>query len=249
MDRITKRIDDTHACYAICEKECPDGIYADNPACMCAASKMAMKRLLEYEATGLTPPEIMELKERDTAKAPVPFPVDAERRLCRGIGFAQSADRDSGRRTDMQLEKILEELGEYICDDLCYYRETSVDENDGEMEEICAGCKVGGYLKAIRKHMNDGWIPVEERLPKENGDDGELIVTDKDGRIWSGIYYGITEETDEYPCFHKWDEEMWYCYKPDVIAWRHLPEPYHLEPETEKPDWRQDMLRKFDRRE
>lgn len=70
MDRITKRIDDTHACYAICEKECPDGIYADNPACMCAASKMAMKRLLEYEDTGLTPPEIMELKERDTAKAP-----------------------------------------------------------------------------------------------------------------------------------------------------------------------------------
>ena len=73
MDRITKRIDDTHACYAICEKECPDGIYADNPACMCAASKMAMKRLLEYEDTGLTPPEIMELKERDTAKAPEVF--------------------------------------------------------------------------------------------------------------------------------------------------------------------------------
>ena len=73
MDRITKRIDDTHACYAICEKECPDGIYADNPACMCAASKMAMKRLLEYEDTGLTPPEIMELKERDTAKAPEEF--------------------------------------------------------------------------------------------------------------------------------------------------------------------------------
>lgn len=67
MDRITKRIDDTHACYAICEKECPDGIYADNPACMCAASKMAMKRLLEYEDTGLAPAEIRELKERDTA--------------------------------------------------------------------------------------------------------------------------------------------------------------------------------------
>ena len=70
MDRITKRIDDTHACYAICEKECPDGIYADNPACMCAASKMAMKRLLEYEDTGLTPEQIRKLKERDTAKAP-----------------------------------------------------------------------------------------------------------------------------------------------------------------------------------
>ena len=88
----------------------------------------------------------------------------------------------------------------------------------------------------ILKHMNDGWIPVEERLPEGKGNDGELIVTDKDGRVWSGIYYGITEETDEEPCFHKWDEEMWYCYKPDVIAWRPLPERYHPEPETEKPD-------------
>ena len=91
-------------------------------------------------------------------------------------------------------------------------------------------------LNIIRKHMNDGWIPVEERLPEGKGNDGELIVTDKDGRVWSGIYYGITEETDEEPCFHKWDEEMWYCYKPDVIAWRPLPERYHPEPETEKPD-------------
>lgn len=81
----------------------------------------------------------------------------------------------------------------------------------------------------IRKHMAGGWIPVEDRLPKGDGNDGELIVTDKDGRVWSGIYYGITEETDEEPCFHKWDEEMWHCYKPDVIAWRPLPEPYRPE--------------------
>lgn len=70
MERITKRIGEKYACYAICEKECPDGIYADNAACMCTASKMAMKRLLEYEDTGLTPQEIMELKERNTAKPP-----------------------------------------------------------------------------------------------------------------------------------------------------------------------------------
>lgn len=68
MERITKRVDEDHACYAICEKECPDGIYADNPACVCTASKIAMKRLLEYEDTGLTPEQILELKERDTAK-------------------------------------------------------------------------------------------------------------------------------------------------------------------------------------
>lgn len=67
MERITKWIDETHACYAICEKECPDRIYEDNPACKCTASTMAMKRLLDYEDTGLTPEQIRELKERDTA--------------------------------------------------------------------------------------------------------------------------------------------------------------------------------------
>lgn len=119
-----------------------------------------------------------------------------------------------------ELEKILEDvnrrINEYVDHD--YVRGSG---------DVVKGLSIAKNI--IRKHMNDGWIPVEERLPEENGDDGELIVTDKDGRIWSGIYYGITEETDEYPCFHKWDEEMWHCYKPDVIAWRPLPEPYRPE--------------------
>lgn len=135
----------------------------------------------------------------------------------------------------MQLKKILEEMEQY--------RRRAVE--NGDFNVAAAHEK---DMNIISKHMNDGWIPVEERLPEGKGNDGELIVTDKDGRVWSGIYYGITEETDEYPCFHKWDEEMWYCHKPDVIAWRPIPEPYHPESEKEKPDWRQDMLRKFDRR-
>lgn len=49
MERLTKRIDDNHVCFAVCEKECPDGIYADNPACMCTAGVAALKRLMEYE--------------------------------------------------------------------------------------------------------------------------------------------------------------------------------------------------------
>lgn len=153
----------------------------------------------------------------------------------------------------MQLEKILEEIDQKIAK----VRSIPISEDEfaADGEEIYYNGKTQGRYEEliwcrniILKHMNDGWIPVEDKLPEENGDDGELIVTDKDGRIWSGIYYGITEETDEYPCFHKWDEEMWYCCKPDVIAWRPLPEPYHPESEKEKPDWRQDMLRKFDRR-
>ena len=94
MERITKRIDETHACYAICEKECPDGIYEDNPACMCTASKMAMKRLLEYEDTGLTTEQIRELKERDTAKAPIDADEDYGFFICPSCGEAIYASDD-----------------------------------------------------------------------------------------------------------------------------------------------------------
>ena len=125
----------------------------------------------------------------------------------------------------MQLEKILEEIdnlrglvgGEdnYIN---MYVKKTWDDCLD-MVQDI------------IRKHMNDGWIPVEERLPDNN--ENVLVTTDM-GLIASGyIAHGtwITDQEPDYP-----------------IAWRPLPEPYRPEPETEKPDWRQDMLRKFDRR-
>ena len=71
------------------------------------------------------------------------------------------------------------------------------------------------------------WIPVEERLPEE--DEGEVIVTDRNGNVWAGMYYGYAAdggEEHEGRCFYQWDDEMWHCFKPDVIAWRPLPEPY-----------------------
>lgn len=119
-----------------------------------------------------------------------------------------------------ELEKILEELGAYICDDLCYYRETSVDKKDDEMEEICAGCKVGEYLESIRKHMNDGWIPVEERLPEE---DGFYVAT------MSGM---LVNQEEPFVGLAEFEDGEWVD-GDDVIAWRHLPEPYKpKQPET-----------------
>lgn len=118
------------------------------------------------------------------------------------------------------LEKVLEEIEAERAD-----IDDSSSAKDRMLDRHWNNC-LDAVADIIKKHMNDDWIPVEDRLPEEGAGDGELIITDKDGRIWSGIYYGITEEIDEEPCFHKWDEEMWHCYKPDVIAWRPLPEPY-----------------------
>lgn len=43
-------------------------------------------RLAGYEDTGLTPPEIMELKERDTAKAPERAPLGMDGMVCPSCG-------------------------------------------------------------------------------------------------------------------------------------------------------------------
>lgn len=45
-----------------------------------------MKRLHEYEDTGLTPEQIMELKERDTAKGPEPAPMGMDGMVCPSCG-------------------------------------------------------------------------------------------------------------------------------------------------------------------
>ena len=47
-----------------------------------------MRRLSDYEDTGLTPPEIMELKERDTAKAPVDIDEEFDMYVCPNCDMA-----------------------------------------------------------------------------------------------------------------------------------------------------------------
>ena len=51
-------------------------------------------RLAGYEDTGLTPPEIMELKERDTAKAPVDIDEEFDMYVCPSCNMAIGAMGD-----------------------------------------------------------------------------------------------------------------------------------------------------------
>ena len=46
----------------------------------------AADRLGAYENTGLTPEQIMELKERDTARAPEPAPLGMDGMVCPACG-------------------------------------------------------------------------------------------------------------------------------------------------------------------
>ena len=97
------------------------------------------------------------------------------------------------------------------------------DTQEKKILDVTCGACVGEcdeYIKErakdiIRKHMNDGWIPVEERMPEDGTYlctlDGELCGIEEPFTGMCGIENGIWDEPD--------------C----VIAWRHLPEPYRPE--------------------
>lgn len=83
--------------------------------------------------------------------------------------------------------------------------------------------------KILRKHMNDGWVSVEERLPEEkinpiSRDFYEYQVTAKFGNAKDVRYY-------RYGNGHWWNGPG--IVDKYVIAWRENPEPYRQkQPDT-----------------
>lgn len=137
-----------------------------------------------------------------------------------------------------ELERILEEI------------EAEFDKRIGTQLKIMAGMNDDvyryGYGKSldayqqgklfvtdiIRKHMNDGWIPVERGLPE---DDVNVLITyaDIDDDQYVGIditNYGYAYLGGNKLDFKEWRSPFEYFksnYK--VTAWQYLPEPYRPE--------------------
>ena len=132
-----------------------------------------------------------------------------------------------------ELEKILEEIEQKKCEHI------DKDYIFGS-GDIVNGLDMA--MEIIRKHMNDGWISVEERLPEpgrivlitqtyswENFEEGASVTIgrlspEKNNKMWEFQYYR--------PDFRSgtiMDNDIICPGSEYVIAWRPLPEPYHPE--------------------
>lgn len=141
-----------------------------------------------------------------------------------------------------ELEKILEEIDQELQ---CYLEINLGDEYNAGIKDMAEMSK-----KIIRKYLsreNDSEIT---RSPRDTDVLIALEVLDKlsffggqrAGReLWNDKPREVQDE--DIASFNR-DIE----YLKDIIR-KHMNDGWIPESETQKPDWRQDMLRKFDRRE
>ena len=139
-----------------------------------------------------------------------------------------------------KLEKILEEMKESSIM-VATSKEHYIHPQDGRfVEEVVL---LNDVEEIIRKHMsgkgkdahmNDGWVPVEDRLPIPNI---EVWVTVKRNEK----VFTSTDIMTERGYFLNYE-------KGNILAWKEketIPEPY----QAKRTDWREKMLKQFDRRE
>lgn len=125
-----------------------------------------------------------------------------------------------------KLEKILEEIGE-----LRGQAGSECTSEDHYIKKAWEHC-LDRVVDIIRKHMNDGWVSVEDRLPEKN----EYFVDTSSNKEFPNGYYRrleIAYMTDTVEYIHgyydgyKWMDEYLDAIK-NVVAWR-IHEPYRWE--------------------
>lgn len=131
-----------------------------------------------------------------------------------------------------KLEKILEEIRKAFEENTEY-----IMGEDGEHRFVIDSC-TATYLvnNIIRKHMNDDWIPVEERLPEVFGKYWATIRY-SDGRIsepvvvdFRGVKQKYVVDTPNGREYETWGIDSAF-HGSRVIAWK----PYYI-PESCRPE-------------
>ena len=132
-----------------------------------------------------------------------------------------------------EIEKILEEIDNLYVDETDFGIECNMENRSDVACDNCYECIKEACKNIIRKHTNDGWISVEERLPEEYGEYLVTIVPSA-GYLWAkriianfSDLMGIVKK----PIFYTGEvgkidfEDI----TDMVIAWQPLPEVYHPE--------------------
>ena len=132
------------------------------------------------------------------------------------------------------LEKIMEEIKDMLEDNKVIELNS-----DGTLNKCVIDVKLAwsSIKDIIRKHMNDGWIPVDERLPEV----GEYVLGTNEYDEVMIYRYGWNSRHSRKMFFHE-------CGAAAIItAWMPLPEPYRPKSKTpeERQEWKKRMLRNF----
>ena len=130
-----------------------------------------------------------------------------------------------------ELGKILKEVKDALKDtylDIANNYDVSDLRYDSDKVACIAGkfrSEAGSRIEdIISKHMNDGWIPVEERLP-----DGKTRVI---CQFDNGDIELLWQDWESDPEMLTYFADFSMMATKKVVAWRPLPEPYHSEPKS-----------------
>lgn len=126
-----------------------------------------------------------------------------------------------------ELEKILEEIDEIYVDDIGCGVDCNLQGRSKLPCDNCYECIKDVCKDIIRKHMNDGWIPVEERLPEKpketpvfDGKELELYLVDIGANYPLRAFWNGQKFTDGWSVLN-------------VKAWQPLPKRYRPERKCE----------------
>ena len=144
------------------------------------------------------------------------------------------------------LEKILEEIEEEIRDSIPFSEQRADGlrkARDIIRKQINDLSRENSQENARLPRDNDGWIPVEERLPEPNCD--VLVQWEKYERYTDTIYTYMDKMW-----FDSMDENGNAIFETiggtpngKIIAWQPLPEPYR--PEKEKSSCKERIMSRF----
>lgn len=128
------------------------------------------------------------------------------------------------------LEKILEEI-ELEKKRLVFYPDCSSAFSAVQIRTIEKIEQIICKYMSIRKHMNDGWISVDERLPMRTLDE----KINESYQKYLVFIDGVDGWDIDIAVYDFWNDKKWreahdgYGEIENVNAWRPLPEPYRPE--------------------